>query len=100
MGASFVLSQVRTKTPHFEHLYIWWSPGNTEKQESQENIAPNLRGKLYETEFLVLKRKGGDKIYIFINLTNLPFVPLLVSILSNLKVFLTCDSQRIYVYNL
>merc|ERR1711892_687146 len=53
--AYFVLSQVKTKTPHFELLYIWWSPGNTEKQESQGNIALNLRGKLYETEFLVLR---------------------------------------------
>merc|ERR1712106_1074417 len=69
--ASFVLSQVRTKTPHFELLYIWWSSGSTEKQASQGNIALNLRGKLYETEFLVLllflilKRKGGKEIYIF-----------------------------------
>merc|ERR1712106_896541 len=46
--ASFVLLQVTTKTPHFEHLYIWWSLGNTEKQESRGNIAPKLRGKLYE----------------------------------------------------
>merc|ERR1712128_251057 len=89
---AFVLSQVRTKTLHFEHLYIWCSPGKTEKLESQGDISLNLRGKLYETEFLVLddfnfETQRRRRNLHFLKSHKLPFLPLLVSILPNLNMF-------------